>query len=34
MSKSTQEQLGFPPVNGLTVRSDFDGGALRRISAP
>jgi hypothetical protein len=25
---STQEQLRFPPVEGLTVRGDFDGGAL------
>jgi len=28
MSKSTQEQLRFPPVDGLTVRGEFDGGAL------
>jgi hypothetical protein len=28
MSKSTPEQLRFPPVAGLTVRGDFDGGAL------
>ena len=28
MSKSTPMQLRFPPVNGLTIRGDFDGGAL------
>jgi hypothetical protein len=28
VSNSTPEQLRFPPVNGLTVRGDFDGGAL------
>ena len=28
MSKSTQEQLRFLPVDGLSVRGDFDGGAL------
>jgi len=28
MSHSTQEQLRFPPVEGLTVRGEFDGGAL------
>ena len=28
MSKSTPEQLRFPPVAGLTVRGNFDGGAL------
>ncbi len=28
MSKSTPEQLKFPPIDGLTVRGDFDGGAL------
>ena len=28
MSKSTPEQLRFLPVDGLTVRGDFDGGAL------
>ena len=28
MSKSTPEQLRFPAVDGLTVRGDFDGGAL------
>ena len=28
MSQSTPEQLRFPPVNGLTVRADFDGGAM------
>ncbi len=28
MSKSTQEQLRFPPVYGLTLRGEFDGGAL------
>lgn len=28
MSKSTPEQLRFPPVAGLTVRAEFDGGAM------
>ncbi|AFL73786.1 IS1380 family transposase [Thiocystis violascens] len=28
MSKSTQEMLRFPPVDGLSVRADFDGGAM------
>lgn len=28
MSKSTPEQLHFPPVAGLTVRDDFTGGAM------
>ena len=28
MVHSTQEQLCFPPVEGLTVRGSFDGGAL------
>ena len=28
MVHSTQEQLCFPPVEGLTVRGHFDGGAL------
>jgi len=28
MPKSTPEQLRFPPVDGLTVRADFDGGAM------
>ena len=28
MAHSTQEQLCFPPVEGLTVRGSFDGGAL------
>jgi len=28
VSKSTAEQLRFPPVAGLTVRGDFDGGAM------
>jgi hypothetical protein len=28
MNHSTQEQLRFPPVEGLTVRGEFDGGAL------
>jgi hypothetical protein len=28
MSKSTPEQLGFSPVDGLTVRGDFEGAAL------
>ena len=28
MSQSTPEQLRFPPVAGLSVRADFDGGAL------
>ncbi len=28
MIPSTQETLRFPPVDGLTVRGEFDGGAL------
>lgn len=28
MSQCTAEQLRFPPVEGLTVRADFEGGAL------
>jgi hypothetical protein len=28
MSQSTPEPLQFPPVAGLTVRAEFDGGAL------
>lgn len=28
MPKSTPAQLRFPPVDGLSVRGDFDGGAL------
>jgi hypothetical protein len=28
MSKFTQERLRFPPVDGLSVRADFDGGAM------
>lgn len=28
MSESTPEQLRFPPVGGLSVRGDFDGGTL------
>jgi len=28
MFKSTPEQLRFPPVDGLTVRGEFTGGAL------
>ncbi len=28
MSHGTQETLRFPPVEGLTVRAEFDGGAL------
>ena len=28
MSQSTPEPLRFPPVAGLTVRAEFDGGAL------
>ena len=28
MPESTPEQLRFPPVAGLSVRGDFDGGAL------
>ncbi len=28
MSHFTQETLRFPPVEGLTVRGAFDGGAL------
>lgn len=34
MSYSTPEQLCFPPVAGLTVRGDFDGGALSSDSGP
>ncbi len=28
MSKSIPEQLRFPPVDGMTVRGDFEGGIL------
>ena len=28
MKYSIQETLRFPPVDGLTVRGEFDGGAL------
>ncbi|MGB5833821.1 MAG: transposase [Thiohalocapsa sp.] len=28
MPESTPEQLRFPPVAGLSVRADFDGGTL------
>ena len=28
MQDSIPVQLRFPPVDGLTVRGDFDGGAL------
>ena len=28
MIDSTQQQLRFPPVSGLSVRADFDGGTL------
>jgi hypothetical protein len=28
MKYSNQETLPFPPVDGLTVRGEFDGGAL------
>jgi hypothetical protein len=28
MSKSIPEQLRFPPVDGMTLRADFEGGAL------
>lgn len=28
MSKSTPEQLRFPPIAGFTVRGDFNGGAM------
>lgn len=28
MANSTQETLRFPPVSGLSVRANFDGGAL------
>ena len=28
MSQCTAQQLRFPPVEGLTVRADFEGGAL------
>ena len=28
MSQCAPEQLRFLPVEGLTVRADFDGGAL------
>ena len=28
MSKSIPEQLRFPPVDGVTVRADFEGSTL------
>jgi len=28
MTKATSEQLRFPTVDGLSVRANFDGGAL------
>ncbi len=28
MPECTQESLRFPPVDGLSVRADFDGGAM------
>ncbi len=28
MEQFTQEALRFPPVDALTVRGEFDGGAL------
>jgi len=28
MSQSTQESLRFPPVDGLSVRAEFDGGVM------
>jgi len=28
MPEFTQESLRFPPVDGLSVRADFDGGAM------
>ena len=28
MSKSIPEQLRFPPVDGMTVRGNFEGGTL------
>ena len=28
MTDSTPERLRFPPVSNLTVRADFEGGAL------
>ena len=28
MSQSTENQLRFEPLDGLTVRADFDGGAM------
>jgi len=28
MSNATPTQLRFPPFAGLTVRADFEGGAL------
>lgn len=34
MSKSTPEQLRFPPVAGLTVRGEFTGGALSSDMGP
>jgi hypothetical protein len=34
MNHSTQEALRFPPVEGLTVRGAFDGGALSSDFSP
>lgn len=31
MSEATPEQLRFPPVAGLSVRGDFDGGTLSSV---
>jgi hypothetical protein len=28
MSNSSPEQLRFPPIDGLSIRADFKGGAL------
>jgi len=32
MPKSIPEQLRFPPVDGMTVRADFEGGTLSSAS--
>ena len=34
MSHSIPEQLRFPPVAGLTVRAEFDGGAMSSDMGP
>ena len=34
MSEYTQESLRFPPVEGKTVRADFDGGAVSSNFSP